>query len=159
MTKKQSAGLMLYRRITNTPEIFLVHPGGPYWKNKDEGAWSIPKGEFDEDEQPLHAAIREFFEETRIKISGEFVELKPIQQKGGKTVFAWALEQDIDAANITSNYFEMEWPPRSGRYQSFPEVDKAAWFAIDEAKKKINEMQIGLIEDLVIKMPYINSSN
>ncbi|MGH2565934.1 MAG: NUDIX domain-containing protein, partial [Ginsengibacter sp.] len=128
------------------------HPGGPYWKNKDDGAWSIPKGEFDENEEPLHAAIREFFEETGIHISGKFLELKPIQQKGGKIVFAWALEKDIDVANVISNNFEIEWPPRSGKYQSFPEIDKAGWFTIHEAKKKINVMQAGLIEDLVDKL-------
>ena len=152
MTAKQSAGLMLYRKSSVIVEIFLVHPGGPYWKNKDDGAWSIPKGEFDENEKPLAAAIREFFEETGITISGDFLELKPIQQKGGKTVFAWALEKDIDVANVISNNFEIEWPPRSGKFQSFPEVDKAGWFTIDEAKKKINVMQVRLIEDLADKL-------
>ena len=136
MTKKQSAGLMLYRRINSVIEFFLVHPGGPYWKNKDEGAWSIPKGEFDEDEDPLHAATREFFEETGISVSGDFVELKPVYQKGGKKVFSWALEKDIDVNNIASNAFEIEWPPRSGKIKNFPEVDKAGWFTIEEAKKR-----------------------
>lgn len=151
MTKKQSAGLMLYRKINNTIEIFLVHPGGPFWKNKDEGAWSIPKGEFNDDEEPLQAAIREFFEETGIQISGELVELKPVMQKGGKIVYAWALEKNIDAATITSNTFEIEWPPRSGKYQNFPEADKAGWFSVDEAKKKLNTMQVAFLEELIMK--------
>ena len=151
MTKNQSAGLLLYR-YKNMLEVFLVHPGGPLWKNKDEAAWSIPKGEFDENEEPLQAAIREFLEETGISVSGEFIELKPVIQKGGKKVFAWALEKNIDAATIHSNHFEMEWPPRSGKYQSFPEVDKGAWFTIDEAKKKINVMQAALIEELKKKL-------
>ena len=152
MTKNQSAGLLLYRKYKNILEVFLVHPGGPLWKNKDETAWSIPKGEFDENEEPLQAAVREFFEETGIPVSGKFIELKPVIQKGGKKVFAWALEKNIDAATILSNHFEMEWPPRSGKYQSFPEVDKGAWFTIDEAKKKINVMQAALIEELQKKL-------
>ena len=121
-----------------------MHPGGPFWKNKDEKAWSIPKGEFEENENPLHAAIREFFEETGIAVSGEFTELTPVVQKGGKKVFAWALKKDIDAAIIQSNHFEMEWPPRSGKYQSFPEIDKGGWFTIDEAVKKINATQAAI---------------
>lgn len=152
MAKKQSAGLVLYRRYKNILEVFLVHPGGPLWKNKDAASWSIPKGEFDENEEPLQAAIREFLEETGIPVSGEFIELKPIIQKGGKKVFAWALEKNVDAATVRSNHFEMEWPPRSGKYQSFPEVDKGAWFTIDEATKKINGMQAALIEELQKKL-------
>jgi len=152
MTKTQSAGLMLYRRINGIIEVFLVHPGGPFWKNKDEGAWSIPKGEFDVNEEPLDAATREFFEETGIQVSGEFLELKSIKQKGGKIVFAWALEKDIDANTITSNLFEIEWPPRSGKFQNFPEVDRAAWFTIDEAKKKINAMQVAFLKELLLKL-------
>lgn len=153
MAKNQSAGLLLYRKYKNILEVFLVHPGGPVWKNKDESAWSIPKGEFDENEEPLQAAIREFLEETGIPVSGEFMELKPVIQKGGKKVYAWALEKNIDAATIQSNHFEMEWPPRSGKYQSFPEVDKGAWFTLDEATKKINVMQAALIEELQKKLP------
>ena len=152
MVKNQSAGLLLYRKFKNHLEVFLVHPGGPFWKNKDKNTWSIPKGEFDESEEPLRAAIREFLEETGIPVSGEFIELQPIIQKGGKKVFAWALEKNIDAAAIQSNHFEMEWPPRSGKYQSFPEVDKGAWFTIEEATKKINRMQTALIEELQIKL-------
>ncbi len=151
MTPRQSAGLLLYRNYSTNLEVFLVHPGGPFWKNKDKGAWSIPKGEFD-DEKPLQAAIREFTEETGIKVSGGFIELMPVTLKGGKKVFAWALEKDIDAENIKSNHFEIEWPPRSGKLQSFPEVDKGEWFTIEEAKKKINIMQVALIEELWEKL-------
>ena len=152
MTKKQSAGLLLYRKNKNILEVFLVHPGGPLWKNKDEGVWSIPKGEFDENEEPLHAAIREFSEETGQEVSGKFMELKPVVQKSGKTVFAWALEKNIDVANFISNNFEMEWPPRSGKFQSFPEADKGEWFLIDEAKKKINAAQVSLLTELEDKL-------
>src|SRR5678816_3052122 len=106
MAKNQSAGVLLYRKYRNNMEVFLVHPGGPLWKNRDEGAWSIPKGEFGEGEQPLQAAIREFSEETGISLAGEFIELEPVVQKGGKKVFAWALEKNIDAAAIQSNHFE-----------------------------------------------------
>jgi predicted NUDIX family NTP pyrophosphohydrolase len=151
MAKKQSAGLLLYR-YKNILEVFLVHPGGPLWKNKDETAWSIPKGEFDENEEPLQAAIREFLEETGIPVLGKFIELKPVIQKGGKKVFAWALEKDIDTATIQSNHFEMEWPPRSGKHQSFPEIDRGGWFTIDEARKKINVKQAALIEELQKKL-------
>lgn len=152
MSQKQSAGLLLYRNCSADLEIFLVHPGGPFWKNKDEGAWSIPKGELNENEEPLRAAVREFFEETGMEISGKFIELTPVIQKGGKKVFAWAIEKDIDAANIHSNSFGMEWPPRSGKYQSFPEVDKGEWFTIEKAKKKINAMQSGFIDELQKKL-------
>lgn len=148
MTSQKSAGILLYRKIFAQHEVFIVHPGGPFWKNKDDGAWSIPKGEFDDNENALDAAKREFFEETSISVSGEFLELQPIRLKSGKEVFAFAIEKDIDADNIVSNYFEMEWPPRSGKFQSFPEVDKGQWFTIEEAKKKINERQAGLLEQL-----------
>ncbi len=148
MIKKQSAGLLLYRKNKNALEVFLVHPGGPFWKNKDEGSWSIPKGEFKEDEEPLRAAIREFSEETGKAISGRFLKLKPIAQKSGKRVFAWAIEKNIDAINIVSNHFEIEWPPRSGKFQNFPEVDKGAWFLMGEAKKKINIAQVSLLKEL-----------
>ncbi len=148
MAARQSAGILLFRKIFTKPEVFLVHPGGPFWKNKDEGAWSIPKGEFEDDENSLDAAKREFFEETGIKLSGEFVELRPVKLKSGKKVFAWAIEKDINAENIISNNFEMEWPPHSGKLQSFPEVDKGEWFSIEKAKGKINVMQLGLLEQL-----------
>lgn len=148
MTKKQSAGLLLYRRNKNELEVFLVHPGGPFWKNKDNGSWSIPKGEFDESEQPLMAAIREFKEETGKTVSGKFLKLNPVKQKSGKTVFAWAIEKNIVASDIVCNKFEMEWPPHSGRMQSFPEVDKASWFMINVARQKINSAQIDLLAEL-----------
>lgn len=148
MTKKISAGLLLYRKNKNMVEVFLVHPGGPFWKNKDAGVWSIPKGELNEKEEPLQAAIREFFEETGIAVSGGFMQLQPVVQKSGKTVLAWAIEKDIDAATISSNNFEMEWPPRSGKLQIFPEVDRGEWFLINEAKKKINAAQVSLLVEL-----------
>jgi len=148
MTKKQSAGLLLYRRNKINLEVFLVHPGGPFWKNKDDGAWSIPKGEFAETEEPLQAAIREFSEETGKAVSGRFMKLKSVVQKSGKTVLAWAVEKNIDATHIVSNNFEMEWPPRSGKFQNFPEVDKGEWFLINEAKKKVNAVQVSLLTEL-----------
>jgi predicted NUDIX family NTP pyrophosphohydrolase len=145
---KKSAGLLLYRFRDNLPEFFLVHPGGPFWAKKDLGAWSIPKGEFEEDENPLDAAIREMKEETGIQVSGTFIELNPVKQKSGKIIYAWALAMDLDPAQITSNSFELEWPPKSGKKKSFPEIDKADWFSFDEAKMKINEGQIPLIAAL-----------
>ncbi len=145
---KKSAGILLLRTHNNNPEVFLVHPGGPFWIKKDEGAWSIPKGEFEDDEEPLAAAKREFEEETGIKISGEFIELTPIKQKSGKIVYAWAVEGNIDPAKIKSNEFEIEWPPKSGKMKTFPEIDKAAWFYFDEAKKKILESQANFIDEL-----------
>jgi len=133
-------------------EVFLVHPGGPYWAKKDEGAWSIPKGEFDENEEPLAAAKREFREETGIQISGKFIQLNPVKQKSGKLVYAWAVEGDIDPEKIKSNSFEIEWPPRSGKMKSFPEIDKAAWFQLSDAQKKIIEAQSALIKELESKI-------
>lgn len=148
MPKKQSAGILVYKKNGNELEVFLVHPGGPFWKNKDAGAWSIPKGEFGDEECSLNAAKREFLEETGFNIAGDFIELHPIKLKSGKIVFAWAVENDIDAHNIHSNLFEIEWPPRSGKMQCFPEVDKAEWFTLEEAKTKINVMQVELLQDL-----------
>lgn len=133
-------------------ELFLVHPGGPFFKNKDAHAWSIPKGEFSEDEDPLKAAKRELKEETGFSVDGDFIELAPVKQKGGKLVYAWAIETDLDPDKIKSNEFEMEWPPKSGKAQKFPEVDKGAWFIVEEAKEKINPAQIGLIQDLIAKL-------
>lgn len=149
---QKSAGIVLYRIQNNSIEVFLVHPGGPYWSKKDDGAWSIPKGEFDENEEPLAAAKREFQEETGINISGEFIQLNPVKQKGGKMVYAWAVEGDIDPEKIKSNSFEIEWPPRSGKMKSFPEIDKAAWFHLSEAQKKIIEAQSALIKELESKI-------
>jgi predicted NUDIX family NTP pyrophosphohydrolase len=145
---KQSAGILLYRKIANRLQVFLVHPGGPYFKNKDEGAWSIPKGEFTDAENPLIAAKREFFEETGQVIDGSFVPLQPVKLKSGKIIYTWAIAGDIDPEIITSNLFEIEWPPKSGKTAAFPEVDRAAWFDIDAAKIKINAAQAGLIEEL-----------
>lgn len=145
---KKSAGLLLYRIREQGPEIMLVHPGGPFWKNKDAGSWSIPKGEFME-EEPLVAAIREFKEETGMDASGKFIPLTTIKQKAGKMIFAFALEKDIDTTLVKSNTFEMEWPPHSGKNQQFPEIDRAAWFTIAEAKEKINPAQVALIDELI----------
>ena len=150
---KQSAGILLYRFINKQPQVFLVHPGGPFFRNKDEGAWSIPKGEFTDGEEALDAAIREFEEETGLALTGDFIALDPITQKGGKKVYAWAVEGDIDHETIISNTFELEWPPRSGKKQIFPEVDKAAWFDVEMAKLKINAAQVGLVESL---RPHLN---
>ena len=125
-----------------------MHPGGPYWAKKDLGAWSIPKGEIEENEDESEAAGREFEEETGIQLNGELIPLKPIKQKTGKNVAAWAVEQDIDASNIKSNHFEMEWPPRSGKYQQFPEMDRAGWFSVFDAKEKIIPGQAALIAEL-----------
>jgi predicted NUDIX family NTP pyrophosphohydrolase len=148
---RKSAGILLYRKINNYLELFLVHPGGPFWKDRDTGAWSIPKGEFT-DEEPLTAAIREFEEETGKKVSGDFIELKTIQQRSGKLVYAWAVEGDMDPERIVSNTFQQEWPYKSGKWQTFPEVDKAGWFSVDEAKKWINPAQVELLNDLVGKL-------
>jgi predicted NUDIX family NTP pyrophosphohydrolase len=146
---KTSAGLLLYRRRGGRLEVFLVHPGGPFWARKDQGAWSIPKGEFTPGEDPLVAARRELEEETGLLPEGTFVALTPLRQAGGKIVHAFALEGDCDPAAIRSNSFTIEWPPRSGQRREFPEVDRAAWFALDEAQPKILKSQLGLLEQLV----------
>ena len=151
MASKKSAGLLLYRGRNSTLEVFLVHPGGPFWAKKDEGAWSIPKGEIAEDEDPLPAAKREFYEETGVQIDGQFIALTPVKQAGGKTVYAWAVEADCDAGAIKSNTFSMEWPPRSGKKQEFPEADRASWFSLDEAKKKILKGQLNFMDELLRK--------
>lgn len=152
-TKKQSAGILLYRIRKKAPEFFLVHPGGPFFAKKDAAAWSIPKGEFDENEDPLEVAKREFKEETGQDIDGRFLALAPVKQKGGKTVFAWAVEGDVNAEAITSNTFTIEWPPRSGKMREFPEVDKGEWFSFSVAKEKINPAQLALLEELLGKIP------
>jgi predicted NUDIX family NTP pyrophosphohydrolase len=143
-----SAGLLLYRKRGGILQVFLVHPGGPLWSKKDVGAWSIPKGLVDQGENPLEGAKREFQEETGFTASGRFISLTPVKLKSGKVIQAWAIEGDCDPAAIKSNTFAMEWPPRSGRQQEFPEVDRAAWFDIEEAKQKINQGQVGLLEEL-----------
>lgn len=151
--KKKSAGILLYRLKNKKPEVLLVHPGGPFWKNKDEGSWTIPKGEVNEEEELLAAAIREFHEETGTLLQGDFIALTPVKQKSGKQVYAWALPGDLDESTIQSNFFEIEWPPKSGKRQSFPEIDRAGWFSMDEAKKKINDSQAAFITELVLFLP------
>lgn len=146
---KISSGILLYRKHSSSIEILLVHPGGPFFAKKDEGSWTIPKGELIEDEDPLSAAIREFEEETGYKPAGDFIALPSIKQKGGKVVQCWAVEGDLDPLTIISNTFEMEWPPRSGKKKSFPEVDKAAWFPLPVARRKINERQVDFIDKLL----------
>lgn len=139
----------MYRRRHETLEVFLVHPGGPFWSKKDRGAWSIPKGEYRPDEDPLAAAQREFTEETGIQ-GGKpsFIEMAPVTQSGGKVIRAWAFEGDANPTTVISNTFSMEWPPRSRQQQTFPEVDRAAWFSIEEAKERILRGQIPLLEEL-----------
>lgn len=148
MPAKQSAGLLVYRRHGDRIEVFLVHPGGPFWRNKDDAAWSVPKGEYEDGENALVAAQREFMEETGVAITGEFRPLPPVRQASGKTVHAWAVAGELDADAIRSNHFAMEWPPRSGRMQSFPEVDRAAWFALDAAAIKLVRGQRPLLDQL-----------
>jgi predicted NUDIX family NTP pyrophosphohydrolase len=150
--KKQSAGLMMYRRGEGVVEILLAHPGGPFWKNKDAGAWTIPKGEPADGEDLLAAAIREFKEELGVEATGPFQSLGSITQKAGKVVHAWAFEGDLNPAEIQSNFFEMEWPPRSGRKMTFPEVDRAEFFSLEEARGKMNAAQVeflGRLEKLL----------
>ena len=133
-------------------QVFLVHPGGPFFTKKDEGAWSVPKGELDEGEDALAAARREFEEETGCRAEGTFIPLSPVTQKNGKIVLAWAMEGDCDADAIRSNTFALEWPPKSGRVRDFPEVDRAGWFTVDEAKKKSNPAQAALVDELLAKL-------
>jgi len=147
-SRSRSAGILLYRRLADRLEVLLVHPGGPFWVRRDLGAWSIPKGEYEIDEDPLVAARREFEEETGFQISGEFRPLAPLKQPSGKTVFAWAVEGDCDPSGLKSNTVSLEWPPHSGRQQEFPEVDRAAWFPLAEAKRRILPGQVGFIESL-----------
>ncbi|MFO1313847.1 MAG: NUDIX domain-containing protein [Burkholderiales bacterium] len=148
MTQRASAGLLLCRRTVDGLQVFLVHPGGPFWARKDAGAWSIPKGECAADEDLLLAARREFEEETGVAVDGDFRALPPVRQRGGKVVHAWVLERDLPLDGLASNTFAMEWPPRSGRVQSFPEVDRYCWFSLEEARAKINEGQRPLLDAL-----------
>jgi predicted NUDIX family NTP pyrophosphohydrolase len=150
---KQSAGILLYRTKNSIVEVLLVHPGGPFWAKKDQGAWSIPKGEFTDSEEPLVAAKREFREELgQPAPKGTYIELGQAKQSGGKVVFAWAYESDLNISSIHSNTFTMEWPPRSGKQQEFPEVDKAAWVSLDQAAQKLVKGQVPLLETLADKL-------
>ena len=146
---KQSAGILLYRRRDGGPEVLLVHPGGPFWEKKDLGAWSIPKGEYDEGEDPRACALREFEEELGAALpDGDLAELGTARQAGGKLVTAWAAEGDIDTTTVRSNTFRLEWPPRSGVMREFPEVDRAQWFPLAEARRRINPAQSVFIDRL-----------
>ena len=144
-----SAGLLIYRRDEGGLQVLLVHPGCPFFRNKDEGTWTIPKGEVEPGEDPLAAAVREFGEEIGSAPTGPYLPLAPVKQKGGKVVHAWAVEADVDPACCVSNAFTIEWPPGSGRQQAFPEIDRAAWFPIDEARRRILRGQAALLDNLV----------
>lgn len=149
MKARLSAGLLLYRDAPAGIEVFLVHPGGPFWANKDLAAWSIPKGEYAEGEDPLENARREFVEETGFAVpAGNPQPLTPVKQAGGKTVHAWYLKGDVDAAGVRSNMFTLEWPPRSGQLREYPEVDKAGWFSLADARLKLHKGQVPLLDEL-----------
>ncbi len=152
MAKKNSAGILLHRLRGSRIEVFLVHPGGPFWAKKDAGAWSIPKGEFEAGQDPLEAAKREFKEETGFAVEGNFIELTPVKQPGGKVVYAWAVMGDCEAESIKSNTFSLEWPPRSGKRKEFPEVDRAGWFTPEVAREKILKGQLNFLEELKRKI-------
>lgn len=151
---KHSAGILLFRFKNGKLEVMLVHPGGPFWAKKDEGAWSIPKGLIEEKENPLDAAKREFKEETGFEVDGDFIELGEIRQPSGKIIHIWALEKDLDVTKIVSNTFTLEWPKNSGKVREYPEVDKAGWFDIEQAKKKIVKGQRGFIDKLMEILNY-----
>jgi predicted NUDIX family NTP pyrophosphohydrolase len=150
--QKFSAGLLVFRKSHDLLEVFLVHPGGPLWANKDEGAWSLPKGEYTAHEDPLDAAKREFQEETGFSVQGAFHPLGEIVQAGGKHVTAWAVEMDVDASSIRSNTFKLEWPPKSGKVREFPEVDRAGWFSLAEARRKILQSQESFLDRLAERL-------
>jgi predicted NUDIX family NTP pyrophosphohydrolase len=149
---KKSAGLLLFREVSGHLEVLLVHPGGPFWAKKDEGVWSVPKGEFEDNEEPLAAAKREFEEEIGFIPVGELIPLKPLRQPSGKLVYVWAVRGDMDPAGLMSNMFSLEWPPKSGRYQEFPEIDRAAWFTIEAAGRKISKGQAAFLVQLQVKV-------
>ena len=149
---KRSAGILLYRLRHGELQVFLAHPGGPFWARKDDGAWSIPKGELVAGEDPLAAARREMLEETGVSVEGPVLTLAPVRQAGGKTVQAFAIEQDFDVTMLRSNTFEMEWPPRSGNRRSFPEIDRAAWFGLDEARSRILLGQVGFLDAIAARL-------
>ena len=145
---KRSAGLLMFRRKRAELEVFLVHPGGPFWAGKDAGAWTVPKGEYADDEEPLAAAKREFAEETGFVAEGEFIDLGTVRQTSGKIVNAWAFEGDCDSEKLVSNFCEIEWPPRSGKKMEIPEVDRGAWFSVDEARSRILKSQVDFLDVL-----------
>jgi predicted NUDIX family NTP pyrophosphohydrolase len=150
---KQSAGILLYRMNGTGVEVLLVHSGGPFWAKKDKGAWSIPKGEFTDDEEPLAAAKREFNEELGSPApEGEYIDLGTVKQSGGKTVYAWTIQADFEPAMFRSNTFTMEWPPKSGQEQEFPEVDKVAWVPLDKAEAKVFKGQVAFFSTLAEKL-------
>lgn len=149
---KTSAGMLPYRLNDGRLEVFLVHPGGPFWARKDHGAWSIAKGEFEPPENPLDAARREFTEETGFTATGDPIPLEPVKQPGGKVIHSWAIEASFDPAELRSNTFTLEWPKGSGRQKAFPEVDRAAWFDVDEARTRILAGQARLLDDLKAKL-------
>jgi predicted NUDIX family NTP pyrophosphohydrolase len=154
---KESAGILLYRRVDGRLEVLLVHPGGPFWRNKDAGAWTIPKGEIDQGEDALACALRELREETGLAFDGPVKELPAIRQKGGKRVQAWAAEADFDPSTLISSTFEMEWPPKSGKRATFPEVDRAEWFDLETARDKINPAQASLLDSLTAISPDVDA--
>jgi predicted NUDIX family NTP pyrophosphohydrolase len=149
-----SGGILLFRFKNNNLEVMLVHPGGPFWERKDEGAWSIPKGLFEENESPLNAAKREFREETGFEVEGEFIGLGELRLPSRKMVHAWALEKDLDETKVASNAFSLEWPKKSGIIRQYPEIDRAGWFDIDQAKRKIQKGQAGFLNRLMEAIDY-----
>ena len=150
---RRSAGILLYRQTGDALEVLLVHPGGPLWARRDTGAWSIPKGEYGDEEDPQACALREFEEETGTALPpGDLIELGEVKQKGGKVVTAWAAKGDIDADAVESNTFAMEWPPRSGRTAEFPEIDRAGWFGLDAAREKLNPAQAPFVDQLAERL-------
>jgi predicted NUDIX family NTP pyrophosphohydrolase len=158
MAKRISAGILPYRFRARMLEVFLVHPGGPHWTRKDAGAWSIPKGEVEDGADELATARREFEEETGSAIHGDFVHLTPLKQPSGKLVHVWAVRGDIDASSVKSNTFSMEWPPRSGRHQEFPEVDRGEWFSVAAAKEKITAGQRAFLDQLQTYLDKLGAS-
>lgn len=145
---KESAGIIMYRLKNGFAEVLLIHPGGPFWMNKDNGAWSIPKGELDDGEDHLTAAIREFEEETGTKPDGKFIPLKQVKLKSGKIIHPFAVNGDLDETGLKSNSFLLEWPVKSGNMKEFPEVDRAGWFDLDSAREKVNFAQKSIIDEL-----------
>jgi len=145
---KQSAGILVYKTVGNARQFLLAHPGGPFWKNKDLGVWTIPKGEFNDTEEPFAAALREFEEETGVALEGDFTPLSPVKLQSGKIIHAWAIKHDFAPERLVSNTFKMEWPPKSGKLGTFPEIDRVAWFGLAEALVKINAAQADFIRQL-----------